>query len=218
MNFFAGMMRYISRGQTLADVSLKDLRQQMRDYDIEERKLGQDLKAFENEQQKMLAEYKHARDNNNRSQIDFIARKFEEKKGHRQSLDSRHVTLIKYRRLTQNLLLLKENEEWVKKLTGRKWLNMSVEDLQEAMQEMLAKQDGDNATLDELLDSMASHQEADAMQQSDTSSTIAELDQLVDGAGFKDQINEEISSIDRALEETRKSSQVDQSKSRDELQ
>lgn len=206
MNIAAHLMQSLfGRKKTIQAVSGEDLRRERLGLDNEERRLKKDIDRVREDDRRLLAEYAAAKKSNDSPQLKFIARKIEELRDQGKSLDHRHAFLTKQMRILNGLILIKENEAFLRRV-GSTALNMDLTELQMYVEEATSSGELTQERLDMLLQTMNdSSGHASAGQDKALDDFMRDLDAEVSGGDVEapglgnGELDAALASIDREL-------------------
>lgn len=215
MNVAANFIQSLfGRRKTIQSIASEDLRRERLGLDNEERRLKKDIDRVRDDDRRLLAEYAEARKSNNASQLKFIARKIEELRDQMKSFDHRHAFLSKQMRILNGIILLKENESFLKRV-GSTALSMDLTELQMYVEEATSSGELTQERLDNLLQTMSdSTGQANASEDRSLEGFMRDLDaeverdgSMVEAAGpSAGELDSALASIDRELASTGRTS------------
>lgn len=201
MNVAANFIQsLLGRRKTIQGVSGEDLRRERLGLDNEERRLKKDIDRIRDDDRRLMAEYVEAKKVSDAPQMKFVARKVEELRDHAKSLDQRHAFLTKQMRILNGLILLKENESFLKRV-GSTALSMDLTELQLFVEEATSDGELTQERLDTLLQTMSdSSGHAGAGQDRELEGFMHDLDAEVERAGLlADAVGPSAGELDSAL-------------------
>lgn len=211
MNVAANFIQSLfGRRKTIQSIAGEDLRRERLGLDNEERRLKKDVDRVRDDDRRLLAEYAEARKSNNASQLKFIARKIEELRDQMKSFDHRHAFLSKQMRILNGIILLKENESFLKRV-GSSALSMDLTELQMYVEEATSNGELTQERLDNLLQTMSdSTGQANASEDRSLEGFMRDLDAEVEHGGSMieaagpsaGELDSALASIDRELAST----------------
>lgn len=223
MNVAANFIQKLfSRHKTIQSIAGEDLRRERLGLDNEERRLKKDIDRVREEDRRMLAEYAEAKKANDAPQMKFIARKIEELRDQTKSVDHRHAFLTKQMRILNGLIMLKENESFLKRV-GSTALSMDITELQMYVEEATSSGELTQERLDSLLQTMSdSSGHASAGEDRSLEGFMRDLDAEVEHKDLAQEasgpsvgeLDSALASIDRELAVTGRSAPAPQREAR----
>lgn len=136
MTFNINLSGLFSRKKTIKNINAGDLRKERISLDNEERRLEKDISRLNSDDQQILSEYAAANNSGNEHQKRILARKLQDVRSQMKTLDQRHSFLTKQMRVVSGLILIKENEEFFKRLgTNSKLDAMDMVELQQYVEQ-----------------------------------------------------------------------------------
>lgn len=191
---------------TLSSIKIEDLNTQLKTLEISERSLSKQLESTNAKREILLKDYKKAREEGNDVQAVFLTRQFEAIKPEIDSLQNRHNTLIKQRRVVHGLKLMKENTEFVSNLGGGVFSKLSITELQPMIEKATAEGELNEERLNDMVATLdIGLSPAQGVGNDDL---LSEMDKIAYGTdtGIADEVAQGLSKIDSALADLDKQS------------
>lgn len=163
---------------TLQQLDTDSLRKERIRLDNEERRLNKLMTNSQRKRNQTLGEYHTCRENGENHQAKLVARRLKNVDDELRGLDLRHDALNKQQRMTNGLMVLKENENFITRIAGSSQLNnMNIVELQTWVEQATEKGELTMDRLEQMIGTMDSNFEVCSTNQ-DTSLNdyMAELD------------------------------------------
>lgn len=213
---FSNLFR--KKATTLDAIKMEDLTMQLKTLDITERKLSNGLQDANIRQQKLLEDYKVARQANNEPQALFLTRQYEAVEPEINGLHSRHTALIQQRRVVQGMVILKENQDFYKEIGGGIFANLELGEIQKMLEKAALEGEITQDTLNTLADTVTIALPDTATIQGNTSAQFSKMDEIAGlNDNLQDKINEGISSASEALAKFDKANLLNQKTNNKEI-
>lgn len=179
MAFDFNVSNLFSRKKNIQNIKADELRREEIGLQNEERRIEKDINRLRAEEQQIISEYSSAKANNDEDRKVRLARKIQEFRSKRASYDKRHDTLSKQKRMISGLILIKENTEFLARITGSSKLNsMDMVEIQAFVEQETLDGDLTNDKLANLVKAMddSSNDYATNEVDSELGDLMAELD------------------------------------------
>ncbi|HIO93134.1 MAG TPA: hypothetical protein EYG68_09890 [Leucothrix mucor] len=151
---------------SIQQLSSSNLRKERIRLDNEERRLNKQVLNAQSKRQKLLNEYHGCRECSENHQAKLIARSLQNIDDEVRGLDLRHDALNKQQRVNNGLVVLKENESFVTRVSGNSQLNsMNIVELQTWVEQATEKGELSMERLEQMIGTMDDNFIASGSQQ-----------------------------------------------------
>ncbi|MCK5870397.1 MAG: hypothetical protein KAG45_07125 [Methyloprofundus sp.] len=216
MAFGINIGNLFSRKKTLQTIKADELRKEEIGLQNEERRIEKDINRSLADEQQIKSEYAVANSQNDAHKKKMLARKLQEVRSKTNAFDKRHDTLIKQKRMISGLILIKENTEFLDRITGGSKINsMDMVEIQAFVEQATLDGELTNDKLENLVKAMDDSAGSYGQNESDTDLTdlMTELDAEMDTSttdeatylASNSEIDQAMQALDKELSSQKKS-------------